>query len=277
MDLDRLREIVVGIPRGHWISYGDLAAAAGGNEAHARTLNQRFIREALDGRSPGPEVRRHDRRHRPRRPRRGAPPARGGGPRVRRRPRHALATHPPAGVAATRAVARRSPRQPRRRNRTARSRRRRDHHDDHDDGPRAPGPSPAAALGTRPPPRRRGAAPAGPVSRAASCLRHAARRRACPGRAAHRRARLGPGRYVHRGVVHQRVDLRVGAVPVGSVLRVGELVRRPGRQHGGRDLDSPGEHRGLDVHGTGRHGDRRVPDLARPTAWRPTSRSGRAW
>jgi alkylated DNA nucleotide flippase Atl1 len=49
MDLDRLREIVASIPPGHWISYGDLAAAAGGNERHARTLNQRFIREQLEG------------------------------------------------------------------------------------------------------------------------------------------------------------------------------------------------------------------------------------
>lgn len=49
MDLERLRATVADIPAGHWISYGDLAAAAGGNERHARTLNQRFIREALDG------------------------------------------------------------------------------------------------------------------------------------------------------------------------------------------------------------------------------------
>ena len=49
MDLDRLRDLVAGIPSGHWMSYGDLAAASGGNERHARTLNQRFIRESLDG------------------------------------------------------------------------------------------------------------------------------------------------------------------------------------------------------------------------------------
>jgi len=49
MDLDRLRDLVAGIPNGHWMSYGDLAAASGGNERHARTLNQRFIRESLDG------------------------------------------------------------------------------------------------------------------------------------------------------------------------------------------------------------------------------------
>jgi alkylated DNA nucleotide flippase Atl1 len=49
MDLDRLRDIVATVPPGHWISYGDLALAAGGNDRHARTLNQRFIREELDG------------------------------------------------------------------------------------------------------------------------------------------------------------------------------------------------------------------------------------
>ncbi len=49
MDLDRLREIVASIPPGHWMSYGDLAHAAGGTDQHARALNQRFIREELDG------------------------------------------------------------------------------------------------------------------------------------------------------------------------------------------------------------------------------------
>ncbi|MDA0182029.1 MGMT family protein [Solirubrobacter phytolaccae] len=49
MDLDRLRETVASIPPGHWISYGDLAASAGGHDRHARTLNQRFIREELEG------------------------------------------------------------------------------------------------------------------------------------------------------------------------------------------------------------------------------------
>src|SRR5690242_20052244 len=49
MDLDRLRQLVTEIPAGHWISYGDLAAAAGGHDRHARTLNQRFIREGLEG------------------------------------------------------------------------------------------------------------------------------------------------------------------------------------------------------------------------------------
>src|SRR3954462_11505544 len=49
MDLDRLREIVASIPPGHWMSYGDLAAAAGGSDRHARSLNQRFIREEMEG------------------------------------------------------------------------------------------------------------------------------------------------------------------------------------------------------------------------------------
>src|SRR5690242_10134774 len=49
MDLDRVRDIVASIPPGAWMSYGDIAAAAGGSDVHARTLNQRFIREALPG------------------------------------------------------------------------------------------------------------------------------------------------------------------------------------------------------------------------------------
>jgi alkylated DNA nucleotide flippase Atl1 len=49
MDPDRVREIVAGIPRGSWMSYGDVARAAGGTDVHARALNQRFIREELPG------------------------------------------------------------------------------------------------------------------------------------------------------------------------------------------------------------------------------------
>src|SRR3954469_26058649 len=49
MDLARLREVVASIPPGSWMSYGDAAAAAGGNDRHARTLNQRFIREGYEG------------------------------------------------------------------------------------------------------------------------------------------------------------------------------------------------------------------------------------
>jgi alkylated DNA nucleotide flippase Atl1 len=49
MDPDRLREIVAAIPPGAWMSYGDVALAAGGTDRHARALNQRFIREQLPG------------------------------------------------------------------------------------------------------------------------------------------------------------------------------------------------------------------------------------
>ena len=49
MDPDRVREIVAEIPPGAWMSYGDVAHAAGGTDVHARALNQRFIREELPG------------------------------------------------------------------------------------------------------------------------------------------------------------------------------------------------------------------------------------
>jgi alkylated DNA nucleotide flippase Atl1 len=49
MDLERLRAIVEAIPRGSWMSYSDVALAAGGTALHARTLNQRFIREGWPG------------------------------------------------------------------------------------------------------------------------------------------------------------------------------------------------------------------------------------
>jgi len=49
MDLEKLRTIVETIPSGHWMSYADVAVAAGGTPIHARTLNQRFIREGWDG------------------------------------------------------------------------------------------------------------------------------------------------------------------------------------------------------------------------------------
>ena len=49
MDLERVREVVGAIPEGAWMSYGDVALAAGGTDVHARTLNQRFIREATPG------------------------------------------------------------------------------------------------------------------------------------------------------------------------------------------------------------------------------------
>lgn len=49
MDPDRMREIVAAIPHGAWMSYGDVARAAGGTDQHARALNQRFIREDIPG------------------------------------------------------------------------------------------------------------------------------------------------------------------------------------------------------------------------------------
>ena len=49
MDIERMREVVAAIPAGAWMSYGDVARAAGGTDVHARTLNQRFIREQTPG------------------------------------------------------------------------------------------------------------------------------------------------------------------------------------------------------------------------------------
>jgi len=49
MDPDLLPDILAAVPPGAWASYGDVARAAGGTDVHARTLNQRFIRQALDG------------------------------------------------------------------------------------------------------------------------------------------------------------------------------------------------------------------------------------
>jgi alkylated DNA nucleotide flippase Atl1 len=49
MDPERLAEIVASIPHGGWMSYGDVARAAGGGDTHARTLNGRFIRAETPG------------------------------------------------------------------------------------------------------------------------------------------------------------------------------------------------------------------------------------
>jgi alkylated DNA nucleotide flippase Atl1 len=49
MDSDRLREVVAAIPEGAWMSYGDVARAAGGADRHARVLNQQFIRSDIPG------------------------------------------------------------------------------------------------------------------------------------------------------------------------------------------------------------------------------------
>ena len=49
MDPDVLREVVSAIPHGAWMSYGDVARAAGGGEQHARALNRRLMREEIPG------------------------------------------------------------------------------------------------------------------------------------------------------------------------------------------------------------------------------------
>ena len=46
---DHLSEVLASIPAGSWMSYGDVAAACGGTDRHARTLNQRFVRESPPG------------------------------------------------------------------------------------------------------------------------------------------------------------------------------------------------------------------------------------
>ena len=47
IDSEQLREVVEAVPAGSWMSYGDVALACGGNDRHARTLNQRFLRDAI--------------------------------------------------------------------------------------------------------------------------------------------------------------------------------------------------------------------------------------
>jgi len=49
MDPDKLPQILAAIPPGSWMSYGDVARAAGGTDVHARALNGRFTRGELDG------------------------------------------------------------------------------------------------------------------------------------------------------------------------------------------------------------------------------------
>jgi alkylated DNA nucleotide flippase Atl1 len=49
MDPERMREVVASIPHGSWMSYGDVARAAGGGDTHARTLNGRFVRAGTPG------------------------------------------------------------------------------------------------------------------------------------------------------------------------------------------------------------------------------------
>jgi alkylated DNA nucleotide flippase Atl1 len=49
IETDRLRAVLATIPPGGWMSYGDVAHACGGTDRHARTLNQRFLREEPPG------------------------------------------------------------------------------------------------------------------------------------------------------------------------------------------------------------------------------------
>ena len=49
IETDRLRDVLATIPPGGWMSYGDVAHACGGTDRHARTLNQRFVREEPPG------------------------------------------------------------------------------------------------------------------------------------------------------------------------------------------------------------------------------------
>ncbi len=49
LDPARLRETVEAIPAGRWMSYADVVSALDGEPAQARTLNQRFIRDELEG------------------------------------------------------------------------------------------------------------------------------------------------------------------------------------------------------------------------------------
>ena len=49
MDAELLPGIVASIPTGAWMSYGDVARAAGGGDTHARSLNGRFTRVEMPG------------------------------------------------------------------------------------------------------------------------------------------------------------------------------------------------------------------------------------
>ena len=49
IESDRLLDVLAKIPPGGWMSYGDVARACGGEDRHARTLNQRFVREEPPG------------------------------------------------------------------------------------------------------------------------------------------------------------------------------------------------------------------------------------
>lgn len=49
MTAEAVRAVVEAIPRGHWMSYADVAVAAGGAPVHARVLNRMLTREAFAG------------------------------------------------------------------------------------------------------------------------------------------------------------------------------------------------------------------------------------
>ena len=49
MEEARLREVVAAIGEGHWMSYADVVAAAGGSPAQARALNGRLTRGEVPG------------------------------------------------------------------------------------------------------------------------------------------------------------------------------------------------------------------------------------
>ena len=48
-DPERIPDIVGAIPAGSWMSYADVARAAGGTVQHARALNRRFMRDGTPG------------------------------------------------------------------------------------------------------------------------------------------------------------------------------------------------------------------------------------
>ena len=49
MDTDELRAVVEAIPPGHWMSYADVVAAAGGSPRQALGVNARLTRLACPG------------------------------------------------------------------------------------------------------------------------------------------------------------------------------------------------------------------------------------
>ena len=49
MDAELLPRSSPSIPPGAWMSYGDVARAAGGGDIHARSLNGRFTRAEMPG------------------------------------------------------------------------------------------------------------------------------------------------------------------------------------------------------------------------------------